>query len=121
MYGAQFLLSILLGDESNLTQVIAGLTTNLALLQYSRDNEFEADSLAVEYSILAGYNPRGMETFLTLLGEKGGDAGFLQFLSTHPATSDRIERVRGLVERKGENLREELLYAERFGVYGGRL
>lgn len=121
MYGAQFLLDILLGDESNLTQVMAGLTTNLALLKYGRDNEFEADSLAVEYSILAGYNPRGMETFLTLLGEKSGDAGILQLLSTHPATGDRVERVRDLVERKGENLQVELLYEQNFSVYGGRL
>lgn len=121
LYGAQFLLDILLGDEGKLTQVVAGLTTNLLLLDYGRANEFEADSLSVEYSILAGYNPRGIETFLTLLDEQSEDGGFFQFLSTHPETGKRVKRVKGLVEKKGENLSEELFYEANFSGYRGRL
>jgi predicted Zn-dependent protease len=60
---------------------------------YTRDAEREADALAVETMVHAGWNPEGMVTmFETLKKETGGFSG-PQFLSSHPATDERIENV----------------------------
>lgn len=60
---------------------------------YHRDAEREADALAVETMVHAGWNPEGMVTmFETLEAEYGGSGG-PQFLSSHPATAERIENV----------------------------
>src|SRR5690606_17080399 len=43
----------------------------------------------------AGYDPHGMVRFFTILRElEGLEIPFLEFLSTHPLTSERIERAR---------------------------
>jgi predicted Zn-dependent protease len=61
---------------------------------YTRDAEREADALAVETMVHAGWNPEGMITmFETLKRESGGYSG-PQFLASHPATDERIENVR---------------------------
>jgi len=60
---------------------------------YTRDAEREADGLAVETMVHAGWNPEGMVTmFETLKNESGGFSG-PQFMSSHPATDERIENV----------------------------
>ncbi|MGH8311034.1 MAG: M48 family metallopeptidase, partial [Steroidobacteraceae bacterium] len=59
---------------------------------YSRDYEREADSLAIETMVHAGWNPEGMVTMFETLKAQGGGGG-PQFLSSHPATDERIENV----------------------------
>jgi len=75
----------------------------LAVIQsYSRDDEFEADSLGVKYLSRAGFDPNAMSTFLEKLGahssfeaarlgvarEKGID-----FFASHPRTPERVKRA----------------------------
>lgn len=74
---------------------LAGQVAGSAYMNtYTRDAEREADSLAVETMVHAGWNPEGMVTmFETLKRESGGYSG-PQFLSSHPATDERIENVR---------------------------
>jgi predicted Zn-dependent protease len=59
---------------------------------YSKDTEFEADKLGVEYAAWAGYDPRAMGNFLDTLAKqqatsKGG------FYDTHPSTAERKSRL----------------------------
>lgn len=56
----------------------------------SRKDEFEADSLGLEMLRQAGYAPSAMVSFMTKLLR---DGSVPSFLSTHPATSDRIARL----------------------------
>jgi predicted Zn-dependent protease len=75
---------------------LGGMATQLLFLRYSRDDELEADKLSVEYSSLAGYDPRDVIGFFQTLNrmqEKEGQ-GMPNFLSTHPNPGDRIERIR---------------------------
>lgn len=74
---------------------LAGQVAGSAYMNtYTRDAEREADSLAVETMVHAGWNPEGMVTmFETLKREAGGYSG-PQFLSSHPATDERIQNVR---------------------------
>lgn len=58
-----------------------------------KDSEFQADATALELVAFAGYDPTEYEKFLVSLGNQGGF-----FSLSHPATSDRVERLKGLRE-----------------------
>lgn len=66
------------------------------LSTFGRDAEREADELAVETLVNAGYDPMGLATmFQTLQAESGGGGYTMpQFLSTHPASAERIESAK---------------------------
>ena len=82
--------SPLLANVGTMGSQVAGAAY---LNTYTRDAEREADALAVETMVHAGWNPEGMVTmFETLKKESGGFNG-PQFLSSHPATDERIENV----------------------------
>jgi beta-barrel assembly-enhancing protease len=67
---------------------------------FTRDAEREADQLAVETMVNAGWNPNGMVTmFETLKKEGGGSSSMPQFLSSHPATDERIENTEKEIEK----------------------
>ncbi|BAZ27803.1 peptidase M48 Ste24p [Cylindrospermum sp. NIES-4074] len=77
----------------------AGLDRNTAVkigveiarnLPRSRDNEFDADKKGLKTLTRAGYAPAGMVSFMQKLLKKGSGPAFL---STHPATSDRINSL----------------------------
>lgn len=92
--GYQLLMNIALGkDGSQAVSQAVGITYNFIALGFSRQDEFLADKLAVKYSRAAGYNPYGMVTFFKKL-EKDKKPGLeLVFLSSHPPTKERIDRV----------------------------
>lgn len=80
---------------------IAEITSALLELKYSRQDEYEADRLGIEYAYKAGYDPNGIVRFFELLKskEKGGDEGVLANLRTHPLTENRIWRARQHIEQ----------------------
>ena len=57
----------------------------------SRQDELEADRFGLDMIQKANYAPSGMVSFMRKLLEQGGSAP--SFLSTHPATSERIQRL----------------------------
>lgn len=61
----------------------------------SRSDELEADVRGYENIVRAGYAPIALVNFLENL-EGGG--GVPQFLSTHPATDQRVERLRQMMD-----------------------
>ena len=81
----------------------AGGAANIALQSYSRDQEFEADTLGVRYLSRAGYDPKGMSSFLEKLQAhsrleaelrgKPGEADKFDIMQTHPRTTDRIQKA----------------------------
>lgn len=75
----------------------------LGLLRYNRQNEEEADRYGMERLLKAGIDPEGMIGFFETLREKEEKSGgppVSQYLSTHPATEDRIERLRSMAKDK---------------------
>lgn len=96
--GVGILLQLMLGTPSEDDQVwhtIALVGTELMHLGWSRDEEHEADEAGQRMAAAAGYDPHGMVRFFTTLQElQGAEIPFLEFLSTHPLTSERIERAR---------------------------
>jgi predicted Zn-dependent protease len=95
--GLQVLLSLTLGESSELTQKAVATGIGVILQGYSRQNEFEADYNGAYYMTKTGHNPEGM---IQLFGkfeemEKGRGNTFLdQLLASHPPTPDRIAKVK---------------------------
>ncbi|MEQ8194293.1 MAG: M48 family metalloprotease, partial [Rhodospirillales bacterium] len=87
----------------------AGLGAQLYLQGYSREQELEADMLAVRYLSRAGYDPNGMTTFFrkmrahsrleaVMAGRNPDEADQFSFMSTHPRTVDRIAQAAQLAK-----------------------
>lgn len=82
---------------------IAQLGGELYLQGFSREQEFEADSLGVAYLGRTGYAPEAQAAFLgaleresALLNAIAGKAGAereFDFFASHPRTRDRVERA----------------------------
>ena len=84
------LLEQLFPGSSAVTPIAGALIAN----SYSRSEELQADSHGVEILRRAGYSKEVMiDTLTWLLQISGGDSGG-GFLSTHPATEDRIAALR---------------------------
>lgn len=77
----------------------------LGILRYSRHHEEEADAEGFRLLVAANIDPRGMMTFFeSLTEEEGGDTPeFLKYVSTHPSTMERIERLRSMAGRAEGN------------------
>jgi predicted Zn-dependent protease len=71
--------------------------SKIALANFSRAQEFEADGIGVGISARAGFDPYGAERFLTSMGhnaqlrtQRAIDPRAPDFLSSHPATPERV-------------------------------
>lgn len=71
--------------------------------RHSRQDELEADYFGLENLKKAGYAPSGMLGFMKKLLEAGGRST-PTFLSTHPATSERIERLEQNIDPQTANV-----------------
>lgn len=94
--GIGLLLQLVLGSADDETwEMIIALAAELMRLGWSREQEHEADELGQRLAVRAGYDPEGMVRFFRKLQQlEGEEIAFLEFLSTHPLTSERIERAR---------------------------
>jgi predicted Zn-dependent protease len=72
------------------------VVTNLVFLNYSRDQEAEADRVGVRTMYEAGWDPRGMVALFETLNEAKG-ARPPEFMSSHPAPGDRIQSIRAQI------------------------
>ncbi len=92
---------------NSLSSDVAARITRLggdALMQlgsraYSRQDEYEADRLAVKYMHLAGYDPSAIVTTFEILAKDGkGQENEWLLLRTHPDINDRIGAVKKEIE-----------------------
>jgi predicted Zn-dependent protease len=84
------------------TGALALAKSKIALASFSRAQELEADSIGVGLAARAGYDPHGATRFLTAMGRNaelkpatvaGGDSRYVDFLSSHPSTPDRVRNA----------------------------
>ena len=96
---AQTLSDMLLGQGTISSQAAQAVISALQSTKFSRDDESESDEVGLQISAKAGYNPYGLaEFFRKLLGAGGG--GMPQFLSSHPATGERIASVKAQIQKR---------------------
>jgi predicted Zn-dependent protease len=82
--------SVLAPQWAGATNLVGGLSGMAYLNTFTRDAEREADAFAIEVMPRAGYDPIGLVTFFRTLQSQGSGAHVPAFLSSHPATDDRI-------------------------------
>ncbi|MBI3433993.1 MAG: M48 family metalloprotease [Proteobacteria bacterium] len=75
--------------------------SKIALASFSRAQEFEADGIGVGIASRAGFDPYGAVRFLTSMGRNAelkprmASRGAVDFLSSHPATPERVRNAQG--------------------------
>lgn len=91
-------------EKSNTTRAVLntayGLGGQLALLNYSRNQESEADRLGLVFMAMAGYDPNeaiGFWERMAQAKETQGGGAPPEFLSTHPSDARRINDIKKLL------------------------
>jgi Zn-dependent protease with chaperone function len=91
------LISVIAGDAGGLVGSAAGIAALLTEMSFSRAFENDADAFAHRLLTSAGYRPESLADALERLDRLcGKDCGKSSFGSTHPATPERIARLRAL-------------------------
>ena len=96
------LVAALTGDASGAMRFGLEGARILGILRYSRGHEEEADLEGIRMLIAARIDPAGLIRFFESLKDKEqGKEGpaFLTYLSTHPSTADRVERLKALAAK----------------------
>lgn len=94
------LLAALTGDLSGSATYGIEAARVMGALRYSRAHEEEADSGGLKMLLAAGLDPSGMVSFFETMKQAAGDnPKVLSYLSTHPSTENRIERLKSLIEQ----------------------
>jgi len=92
-FGDEELASLTREFEGSVSDVVMTLTTS----GYSRTQEREADTAAVELLRRAGYPPTAMLTMLRRMDERLVHAGGLGFAKTHPSAQSRADSIRAMI------------------------
>jgi predicted Zn-dependent protease len=119
-----------MGNDPDLT-ALALAKTKLTMASFSRQQEFEADGIGVGISARAHFDPYGASRFLTSMernaelkaGKTSLDPRAQDFLSSHPATPERVQAAQNTARQYsspegGERDRETYLAAIDNIVYG---
>lgn len=86
-----------------LAETVIEASSGLVVLQHSRSHELESDTMAVSKLMAAGRDASGLiEFFNVIQDEMEGGMVVPGWMSTHPATRDRLENTRRLAARQGE-------------------
>lgn len=104
--GGLVLLSTIIGADA---AIVIAKGADLVSLKHSRDDEREADAQGMYFLNNAKVDGKGMISFFRKLHDTEttsmGGAGAtinrsLQFLNTHPLSSERVERLEGLLQQQ---------------------
>jgi Zn-dependent protease with chaperone function len=90
---ALLLISLVTGDLSALTATAATLPLTLVQLGYSREFEVEADAYAVTLLKHSNIDSAHLASILHKLEAHSPSGRSINYLSTHPATSERIKLI----------------------------
>lgn len=116
-YGLQVVLSVVLGQNPNLlAQMAADLAAGVAMLAFSRDDEYESDELAVKYLYATSYDARGVAGFFEKIESEPQPP---EFLSTHPNPGNRVEKIYEIWQNLGG--KEGETYPERYQQFKNAL
>jgi predicted Zn-dependent protease len=102
--------SILGGGIGNAITQMSTQRAQLATLSFSRDQEYQADTLGTGYIVAAGYDPAGGPGILAAITRASALQGRVQgrtnrqtpeWASTHPLSENRMQRALSEAQRTG--------------------
>ncbi len=85
-------------DNQNIATGASAAALVAVTLPNSRVAESEADEIGIELAARAGYNPHAAVTLWQKMSKESGSSSF-DFLSTHPSSGKRIDRLDSLIPR----------------------
>src|ERR1700753_2859730 len=81
-------------------------------INYTRENEYEADRIGIGTMVAAGYDPLGMASFFDYISHLRPDPALMnayQFLIDHPLPSDRVAEARNRADQIGRTHHDDSL------------
>ena len=90
--GLLTVVAVVFGDQQGLVGMMKQLGVELLTLKFGREQETEADLKGLQLLQRAKIDPSGMIRFFERLSEK--DQGRMEWLSTHPMSTARAERLK---------------------------
>ena len=83
------------GDGGSMdTARIAQMVGQVVNMKYGRNDELEADRLAVKFLLQSGYQPEAMIQVMEVLRKASGGGSQPEFMRTHPNPGNRIEVIK---------------------------
>lgn len=70
-----------------------------AMVNFTRENEYEADRVGLSLMQRAQFDAEGMVEFFETLSKLSGDADGIEYLRTHPLSNNRVAEARGRVSQ----------------------
>ena len=95
--GLAALLTVTVGDVSGAAAAIAH---QLGSNYFSRDKEEEADRLGFQALVRARIEPDGMVAFFQKLKPPADSLAMPEWISSHPATSERIAKIEAMIAQQ---------------------
>jgi predicted Zn-dependent protease len=108
------------GTQNQDLGILAGqlgmVGAGLFLASYSRDNERQADALAMEYMVRSGYHPQGAIGLMDMLRKTSKERpNALQLMfSTHPMSEERYNNLQDLAQSRYRGTPAKLINRERY-------
>jgi len=95
---------------------LGSLGAGALLASYSRDNERQADALALEYIVPAGYTPDGIIGLMEMLNKesKRQPSSLELMFSTHPMSQERLQDAKRLIDSRYQKGRSIPAFRERY-------
>ena len=99
------LAGLLLGavdSEVGTAVLFGGLAgTQQAMINYTRENEYEADRIGMQLMYAGQFDPEGTVEFFTIMSRLSGSSeiGGIEYLRTHPLGPNRIAEAAGRVNK----------------------
>jgi len=75
------------------------------MVNFTRENEYEADRLGIDLMYQANFDTNGMVEFFTIMAKLSGSSelGDIEYLRTHPVNSNRIAEAIARVKNKTDS------------------
>jgi Zn-dependent protease with chaperone function len=106
--GLMTVVAIVFGNQQGLIGMMKQLGVELFTLKFGREQETEADLTGLQLLQRAKIDPAGMITFFERLSEK--DQGRMEWLSTHPMSAARAERLKAELAALPKKLPEPFMF-----------
>ena len=102
--GWNILGTILKHKTGTIGQTVGNVGMNLAENGFSRRQETQSDEYGVKLLVKAGYDPMGLYYAMKAFKDNGygSKSGITNWFSTHPATNERLQKLKKFADKYGK-------------------